>query len=405
MQRLYSKVILHHLTNWDQMVFIEGARQAGKTTIAKELMSHFEVSRYLNWDNLEDRAIILSGQKFIEKTGILEEAARHKPLVIFDELHKMPHWKNYLKGFYDTYKDKIKIIVTGSAKLSVYKKGQDSLMGRYFPYSIYPLSYGEVVKQEFDNDKVVSASVVTPDSIGIFDNLYRFGGFPDPFIKKDKRFHSRWSNLRIDQLFREDINVVEDIKNVHQLETLAYILNQEATSQVNYSKLSQRIQVSDQTVRKWFNTLEDFYYGFTIRPWHHNIARAILKEPKFYMLDWSNIVDNGSRAENFIACHLKKAVSLWNDTGQGEFELFYIRDKEKREVDFVITRDNKVWFLVEVKSSNNSSISEALYYFQEVTKAEHAFQVVIDMPYKDIDCFTYKIPVKVPALTFLSQLS
>lgn len=404
MRRLYTELILHHLKHWKQMVFLEGPRQAGKTTIAQEIANNFEVSLYLNWDNVKDRLLILEGQHFVEKTKLFAEASNQTPIIIFDEIHKMPDWKNYLKGFFDSYKDKLKIIATGSAKLAIYKKGQDSLMGRYFNYSVHPLTIGEVIRQDYKSGADIMPSRSVDEEA--FQSLFNFGGFPEPFAKANNNFHARWSKLRFEQLFREDINVVEDIKNIYLLETLAYILQEEATSQLNYSRLSKKIQVADQTVRKWINMLENFYYGFTIRPWYQNVARAITKDPKFYLTDWSAISnsDMGKKAENLVACHLKKAVDFWNESGSGNYSLHYLRDKEKREVDFAVIRNKKVWFLIEVKNSDNSGISKNLEYFQKATKAEHAFQVILDMPEKAINCFDFKQPTKVPLRTFLSQL-
>ena len=146
------------------------------------------------------------------------------------------------------------------------------------------------------------------------------------------------------------------------------------------------------------------HLGFLVRPWHKNVARSLRKEPKWFLRDWASIEDPGDRAETFIGCHLLKAVEGWTDMGLGRFELGYLRDKEKREVDFVVTRDGKPWFLVEVKQ-HDQSISRALGYFQKQLKAPHAFQVVLDADYVDADCFAHpRDPLVVPARTFLSQL-
>lgn len=401
MQRTYYNIIKHHLDNWDQMVFIEGPRQAGKTTLAKQLLSEYKINKYFNWDNLEDRRLILSGPSFIEKMGLLDVGSRDKPLIVLDEIHKLPSWKNYLKGFYDTYKDRLKIIATGSAKLSVYKKGQDSLMGRYFSYLIHPITVRESITTTLDQAEIQKP--IAPND-ELYQNLITYGGFPDPYLKASKVFHNKWLQLRFEQLFREDILTVEEIKNISQLEVLAYILTSSATQQTNYTDLAKKIQVSDQTIRKWISMLELFYFGYLIRPWSRNITRAILKEPKFYLWDWSAITDPGARAENFIASHLKKATSFWSDRGLGKFDLLYIRTKDGKEVDFIITKNNDPWFLVEAKNSKVHSLNKNLYHFQEQTEAKHAFQVVIDMQYDDIDCFSYTKPVIVPAKTFLSQL-
>lgn len=155
---------------------------------------------------------------------------------------------------------------------------------------------------------------------------------------------------------------------------------------------------------RWLEILARVYYCFTIPPWHKNVTRSLIKEPKLYLWDWSALDDVGARAENFIASHLLKAVHLWNDQGFGEYGLHFLRDKDKNEVDFILVKNNQPWFLVEVKYSPNSRIGPQLNKFPKQTGAKHAFQVVIDLPYEDVDCFSYTKPVIVPAKTFLSQL-
>ena len=403
MKRIYFDLIKYHLNNWDQMVFIEGPRQVGKTTLAKKLIAHSELNIYYNWDNLEDRKLIVSGQNFIESTKLFNTVTDSKPIIIFDEIHKLPNWKNYLKGFYDTYKDQLKIIATGSSKLSLFKKGQDSLMGRYFSYNVHPLSLAEINTNVDQRFKTLINTPVNSDP-KICNDLMEFGGFPDPYIHSSKIFYNNWSKLRFEQLFKEDIISVEDIKNISKLELLAYILTENSSQQINFSNLANKIQISDQTIRKWMTMLENFYFGFLLKPWSTNIARSILKEPKFYLWDWSPITNEGSKIESLIAVHLKKAVSFWNDSGKGSFDLYYLRTKDNKEVDFIVTKNNEPWFLVEVKKSPSASLNKNLAYFQEQTGAKHAFQVVFDMDYIDKNCFEYTKPIIVPAKTFLSQL-
>ena len=149
--------------------------------------------------------------------------------------------------------------------------------------------------------------------------------------------------------------------------------------------------------------LKTLYYGFEIRPWFKNIENSLRKTPKWYLRDWATVSDEGKRAETMVACHLLKAVEGWTDLGLGAFELFYLRDKKKREVDFLVTRDGEPWFIAEVKKSDEA-LSPNLEYYQGCTKARHAFQVVLDAPYVQADCFSRTTPVAVPARTFLSQL-
>ncbi len=194
------------------------------------------------------------------------------------------------------------------------------------------------------------------------------------------------------------------IQELGQIRMLAELIKEQAGELTSYTSYANKINVSVDTVRRWIETLKAFYYCFTIQPWSTNIGRSLIKAPKIYLWDWSFLNDPGARAENFIASQILKAVHFWTDRGLGDYALHFLRDKEKREVDFLVTKDGKPWFLVEAKASNNKSISDSLYYFQTATKAPFAFQVVIDMDYVQKDCFSADKPIIVPAKTFLSQL-
>lgn len=401
MRRIYTSIISEHFKRYQQMIFLIGPRQAGKTTVSlmmKELTSQFS---YLNWDNLDHREIILQGVNSVADFSGLDKLASEKPIVVFDEIHKYGKWKIFLKGFFDTYKGKVNIIVTGSSRLDVYKKGGDSLMGRYFPYRLHQLSLAELGRTDLSQEEI-NEPFKSKDKA--FENLLRNGGFPEPFIKNDPRFLNRWKTLRQEQLIKEDIRDLSRIQELGQIELLAEILKHQAGGLTNYSNLANKVNVSSDTVRRWIKTLEAFFYCFTIQPWSKNIPRSLIKEPKTYLWDWVNVVDDGSRLENFVASHLLKSVHYWTDFGLGQYALRFIRDKEKREVDFLVLRDNKPWFLVEVKSSSTAGISKNLAYFQERIRSKHAFQVVFDMEYVPKDCFKHNGPVIVPAQTFLTQL-
>ena len=167
---------------------------------------------------------------------------------------------------------------------------------------------------------------------------------------------------------------------------------------VNYSKIANAVNVSVDTIKRWSIILENLYFSFSIKPWFNNVKKSLIKQPKIYLWDWTLCEDTGAKNENFVASHLIKAVNYWTDMGIGNYKLFFLRDKLKREVDFIVTKDNKPWFIVEVKTSKQS-LSPNLEYFQKQTDAQHAFQITINMDYIEINS-----PVIVPASTFLSQL-
>ena len=400
MERLYQKEVEEYLTNYGKLVFISGPRQVGKTTISKQSIKNNVNSVYLNWDYLEDRQQILNKHNEIFKKLLLIKA-NNKPRIILDEIHKFKDWKNLVKGFYDKFGDSIEFIITGSAKLNIYKKGGDSLMGRYINLTVHPLSVAEISKNFSDDiEYIANPKNIRKDE---FDALINFGGFAEVYLKGTTRFHRIWSKQRFEQLFREDVRNTEDINNIYTLELLATIINEQVGALTNYTNLANKVRASDQTIRRWLSLLEKHYYCFSIRPWAKNVVRSLIKEPKYYLWDWSQIKDSGAKFENLIASHLLKAVYFWNESGLGDFSLCYLRDKKKQEVDFVIIKDDKPWILVEAKVSD-LSISPSLKYFHELLKPEFSFQVVQNKQAIDSSCFDKPGLWIVPAITFLSQL-
>lgn len=400
MKRLYKAIIEEHFKHDQQMLFFIGPRQAGKTTVslmAKELTDQFT---YLSWDDLDHRAIILKGPASVSDYVGLNKLSSKTPIVVFDELHKYGKWKTFLKGFFDINKTKVRIIVTGSSRLDTYRKGGDSLMGRYFPYRLHPLSLAELHRVDLSENEIHKPESHPQD----LQKLWEFGGFPEPFLKQNKRFLNRWESLRQRQLVKEDIRDLSRIQELGQIELLVEMLKHQSGQLINYTTLASKVSVSVDTIRRWIKTLQSFFYCFSLQPWSKNVPRSLLKEPKIYLWDWTSVRDEGARFENFVACHLLKAVHLWTDRGLGDYDLWFVRDKEKREVDFLVTRDKNPWFLVEVKFSQQDNLVKNLFYFQNKLKAKHAFQVVFNMGYVAKDCFSHTTPVIVPAQTFLSQL-
>ena len=396
--RVYDALLDDHFANKRQMAFVSGPRQVGKTTTCR---GHADA--YCNWDNLDDRGLVLAGPAAAAAPLGAARLSATNPVALFDELHKFPRWKEFLKGMYDTYADRLRIIVTGSSRLDIYRRGGDSLMGRYFSYRMHPFSVAETVSRDLpDPNRVVRFP--SPIEAIEYDALWTHGGYPEPFLRRDSRFSRRWRSLRLNQLVREDIRDLTRVQQIDQMEVLVRRLSHGSGRQLVYDTLARDTRVSVDTARRWVAALQDFHLGFLVRPWHRNVSRSLRKEPKWYLRDWSTIEDAGARSETFVACHLLKAVDGWNDLGLGRFDLGYLRDKEKREVDFVVARDGQPWFLAEVKH-RETALSPALAHYQQQVGAPFAFQVVMEADYVDKDCFaTAGPPLVVPARTLLSQL-
>lgn len=401
MKRVYHDLIANHLEHLRQMVFLMGPRQVGKTTLSISFLEKSENGHYFNWDRLDHRLLFLDGPQALAKQSGLLELKSNKPILIFDEIHKFKRWKLLLKGFFDSYEKQAKIIVTGSAKLDTYKKGGDSLMGRYFYYRIHPLSVAEITSPSvIDTEIRKNPQKINQDD---WEALITHGGFPEPYTQRSLEFSRRWQKTRQDQLLKEDIRDETKIQEVGLIEILAKILQAQAAQSMDYTSLSKKVGVTVDTIKRWLEVLKSFYYCFALQPWSKNIKRSLIKEPKLYLWDWSLIDNQGQRLENFIASHLLKAVHFWNDRGMGDYGLYYLRTKEKEEVDFIVIKNQKPWFIVEVKASD-VNISPSLYVFQKQLECPYAFQVVVNLPYVENDCFATEGIKVVPAKTFLSQL-
>lgn len=397
-KRLYDTILSEHLASQRQMAFVTGPRQVGKTTACRNLSDS-----YLNWDNTDNRGQIIKGPSAIAENLNINRLSSRIPVTMFDELHKFSKWKQFLKGFFDTYADQTRILVTGSSRMDVYRRSGDSLMGRYFLYRMHPFTVAEILNQDIPDP---SSIIRRPKRVSEDDYsaLWDHGGYPEPFVKRDIRFSRRWRNLRLQQLIREDVRDLTQIHQLDQLEILVNLLLSRSSDQLIYSTLASEIQVSVDTVRRWINTLCNLHLGFLVRPWFKNVSRSLRKEPKWFLRDWSSIENPGQKAETFMACHLLKAIEGWNDMGLGTFQLGYLRDLNQREVDFIVIKNGTPWFLVEVKKGTKK-IAPSLKYFQQQLKTPFAFQVVLEEDYVDADCFKPTMnPLIVPARTLLSQL-
>lgn len=397
-RRIYDSLLEDHFRSNRQMALVAGPRQVGKTTTCR---NHAAV--YINWDNIDDRELILAGPaELVDRFG-LDRLSETTATALFDELHKYPVWKQFLKGFFDTYSDRIRIIVTGSSRMDIYRRGGDSMMGRYFLYRMHPFSVAETACTDLPDPKRIVRDPVKIKDVD-FKALWSYGGYPEPFLKRDQRFSNRWHSLRLKQLASEEIRDLTRIQHFDQMEMLVSLLAGRSSRQLIYTNLAKDVHVTIETMRRWVEILCNLHLGFLVRPWFRNVSRSLRKEPKWFLRDWSSIANAGDKAETFVACHLLKAVEGWNDLGFGRFELGYLRDRNKREVDFIVARDGNPWFLVEVKY-RDESIGRNIKYFQDQVKAPYAFQVIIDADYVDADCFSRDgAPVIVPARTFLSQL-
>lgn len=354
-----------------QMRFITGPRQSGKTTLAKLKLKEERTEKlYYLWDLRSVRNRYKENELFFTEDRL---SSNKKQWVCFDEMHKMPKWKNMLKGIYDVSFEDYRFIITGSAKFDISRRVGDSLSGRYFTFHLFPLSLAELVNADsFARPLPQSAEDLIKEKAGSGTNakeelslLLEYSGFPEPFIKQSKKFHAKWAQDYLDTVIKEDIGALTRIVDKEYLYDLYKILPEMAGSLISESSLASYLEVSPPTIKNYLKKLEDFYLAFRIYPYSKNIKRSLLKASKCYLYDWTRIKDKGKRFENFVAVELRTRLHLWADASGEKYSLFYIRTKEKLETDFLITRNEKPWILFEVKYSD-SSISKHHLETQEM---------------------------------------
>lgn len=395
--RYIQDTILQDALTQRKIAFISGPRQVGKTTLAQNILKKFNCQNsYFTWDDDEFKKIWIKNPKQIIQSS-------EDKLMVFDEIHKNRLWKNKLKGLYDLYHKNKLFLVTGSARMDYFRKSGDSLQGRYFPYRLHPFTLGESdylkppPHEEWDDIKL-------NQPLYTIENLLNLSGFPEPLNLGSLEKSNRWRKLYHERLVREDVRDLQNIRDISNIEVLSLLLRDRAASPLSYQSLREDITCSFDSILKWIEILEAVYYCYRLRPYAKNIKYSLKKEPKLFLTNWSYVSDEGQRWENFIAGHLIKNVQAWSDAALGEFELFYLRDKQKREVDFFITKDNKPYLLLEVKSNQNQP-TKSLIYYNELLKPKFCIQLVKNKKDERKKSLSHPNIQIMEATTFLNRLN
>ena len=335
-----------------KMVFLGGPRQVGKTTLAKQLLG--KQAGYLNWDIPKDRE------------QILQRILPNGKLWVFDELHKYRKWRKYLKGVFDEFHPTKKILVTGSARLDLYRFGGDSLQGRYYYVRLHPLSFGEIGASSQED----------------LEELLTLGGFPEPFLGGSQARARRWAVEYRNRLMRDDIASLETIHDIGSLDLLHLSLPERVGSPLSINSLREDLQLNHQTVSRWLDILERVYGIFRIAPFGAPRIRAVKKEQKHYHFNWALVPDDAARFENMLASHLLKWIHFLFDSDGRELELRYFRDVDGREVDFVVVERRAPILFVECKLSEINPAPSLKYLKQRFAHVRSVQVVRNDIPTK-----------------------
>jgi len=360
-----------------KMALVSGPRQCGKTTLAKMLMRKRKVGLYCNWDQVEFRREWARNPSAI----IPLPANGQTPLVVLDEIHKDRRWKSRVKGVFDTLTAPCDILVTGSARLSVYMKGSDSLLGRYFGFRLHPFSVREMAGPEvLEPDEALEALFTRShrsrkSAAACLKSLMAYGPFPEPLLAQDARRARLWRRNREELVIRQDLRDLSRLPELGRVEMMASLLPERVASHFSLASISRDVETSIPTVKRWVDYLKQLYYLFEVKPYTRSIPRSLRREGKVYLWDYAAVTEKSARFENLVACHLLKACHFWTDTGHGQFDLFTLRNRERREIDFLIVRDREPWLPVEVKLTDEKP-SENWPWFGRFLTSKRGLQLV-----------------------------
>lgn len=387
--RIYEAMIREGLEQGVSMFFLCGPGRVGKTALAKALAG--EEGIYMNWEKEDDRRSLVADPA--EILARINGATGRGAVLILDGVHKGDEWDRFFEKMYGMYKEIFRIIVIGD----FYER--ESELGAV--YRVHPFSMGERLNWKLTRDMFRRPEGIT--DIGL-ERFLRVGGFPEVFCDGDREFVEGWRHAGDEGLMQEVQRYIKDASMSSKVEDLMEFIRQRSGEYFDYSDVAEKTKMAELTVRGWTEILEREYYCYKLCSWSDRGEGSLLGKAKYYLWDWSRVEDMGARIGNFVASHLLKAVDFWNDTGRGEYGLFFVEGEGGDDVDFLVVQDGEPWMLCDVRISQDEPLSEALLGAKEELNPEYVFSLRYDMAYTGFDIRELKEPRVVSMRTFLSQL-
>jgi predicted AAA+ superfamily ATPase len=354
------------------MVFLAGPRQVGKTRLAKHwLEGKGCFPLYFNWDDASTRKAYAASNRFFESPA--RSIGVQDPWIVFDEIHKRNRWRDILKGAYDVFGDEFRFLITGSARPDIFRRSGDSLIGRYNLFHMMPFNIGEIAglpkgvsflteKPHHKLSKTFEEQVSNkiPASVEeAYQHLWRYGPFPEPFLKQNERFSRKWHQDYLSLVIHEELKDITKIVDLDKVENLLFLMPARIMAPLSMANLAGELEVAHTTVKVWLEQLKRLYLLFPVAPWTKKVSRGLRREKKWYFLDWYYVPEEPGRLENMVAAYLYRACLALTDMGLGHYQLYYLRTIDKQEIDFIVEADRKPILAVEVKS-NDTQLSRTL---------------------------------------------
>jgi uncharacterized protein len=349
--------------NWlkNRMLFLSGPRQVGKTTLVTSTLCQKNAG-YFNWDSRKVRMAYQKDPDFF--------SSPEQTWICFDEIHKRPKWKDILKGAYDDYRDKHRFVITGSARLEMFKRSGDSLVGRYFHTHLFPINIPDLCQTDFqipeNAEDLAQLAASSPDMKEV-DDLLALGGFPEPFFSGSDRFWKRWSLNHHDLIVQEDLKDLTRVIEIDKITALLEMIKPSVGSTISLRHLANDLETTHGSIQRWLQNLNKVHLIFPVAPYTKNVRRTYRQVKKWYFMDWRFADDN--RFENLVAASLFRAAVLYTDRFGEHFDLHFVRTHDQTEVDFLLTKNKKPWLLIEAKEGA-----------PEITRGVHRFSSEFGVP-------------------------
>lgn len=350
------------------IVFLNGPRQAGKSTLVQAIAKNEYPAEYVTFDSMTQMAAAANAP-----TSYLKE---RKGSLIIDEVQLVPEIFRALKVVVDELrqeygsKTKGQFLLTGSANIMALPKMSDPLVGRMNILTLYPISSAEALGGQSNFiDRLFKKNFEGDSGKHKLSDVIRVSTFPEI---SGTNIHERttWFDGYLTTILQRDVRALAEIEKLSTLPNLLRILASRAGGLINDADIARDARLNPVTSRNYKTLLKMLFLTFEVAPWYRNIGKRLVKSSKGYMIDTlllchllqyelSELERNrpdlfGHLLENFVATELLKSITFHDD----KMDLFHFRTSDNKEVDFVLEKPNGQLTAIEVKKSDNVSKSD-----------------------------------------------
>lgn len=337
------------------VIFVNGARQVGKSTLVKKLFSN--THDYLTLDDPQ----VLS----LAKKDPLNFIRYAKNPLIIDEVQRCPDLLLAIKTIVDENRMPRQFILTGSVNILQLSSVKESLAGRMAMYTLWPLSQEEIMNNQSLFLENLLKGVIdrhAPTDIDLVANIKK-GGYPLAVLSRDQYHRQEWLSAYLTQILEKDIRDLSNIEGLSDVPNILGLLASRTGSLINVSDLSRSLQIPHTTLKRYLSLLQMTYLFCPIKPWFKNLGKRLTKSEKAFLIDTSLLefvlhkdVESdplifGHVLENYVAMELVKQLSYKTIQAQ----LFHYRTISGEEVDFILETPDGNLVGIEVKNSSQFS--------------------------------------------------